>query len=180
MSKKKRPYFAVIVHGPKMCGKTRNAQVLVEGLGLDGVIDDWDRKKDSAVHKRHLHLTNLPPEAILPPKDVKVMSFDEAMRQVDEYRRKTSNDTRLNLVAAELGVAEEKVGARRGESPENQFQVGDVVTLKSGGAGMTVTELGCCASVECCWFEYGNEMQQRNFPLIALKAFASRVDEMPF
>ncbi len=197
------PCSAVIIHGPKECGKTRNAQALVEALGLVGVVDGWE--PNQKIKNDYLHLTNWAPEEIALPDErhgLRILPFHVAMaecglapvRSVNQADATPANidvdeifealawqsDARLNLVASELAVAEEKMTDRRGDVSENQFQVGDVVTLKSGGAGMTVTELGCCASVECCWFEYGNEMQARNFPLIALKAFNSQADEMPF
>jgi len=31
----------VIVVGPQGCGKTRNAQALVQRLGCRGIVDDW-------------------------------------------------------------------------------------------------------------------------------------------
>jgi hypothetical protein len=33
---------SLIVYGPQGCGKTRNAEALREGYGLDRVIEDWD------------------------------------------------------------------------------------------------------------------------------------------
>lgn len=33
---------SLIVYGPMMCGKTRNAEKMRESFGLDRIIDDWD------------------------------------------------------------------------------------------------------------------------------------------
>lgn len=50
----------------------------------------------------------------------------------------------------------------------NQFNVGDVVQLNSGGPKMTVTELAG-DQVWCMWFE-GPKQQQAIFAVNALKS----------
>jgi uncharacterized protein YodC (DUF2158 family) len=48
------------------------------------------------------------------------------------------------------------------------FEIGDVVQLRSGGPKMTVHGLVSDGDVVCQWFE-SNEVHQENFPKEALK-----------
>ena len=47
----------VVVYGPHACGKTRNAEALRKGFGLDRVIDDWNGR-DQVPMRGALVLTN--------------------------------------------------------------------------------------------------------------------------
>jgi uncharacterized protein YodC (DUF2158 family) len=48
------------------------------------------------------------------------------------------------------------------------FEIGDVVKLRSGGPKMTVHGLVSDGDVVCQWFE-GNEVHEENFPKDALQ-----------
>jgi uncharacterized protein YodC (DUF2158 family) len=48
------------------------------------------------------------------------------------------------------------------------FEIGDVVQLRSGGPRMTVHSLVSDGDVVCQWFE-GSEVHEENFPKEALK-----------
>ena len=48
------------------------------------------------------------------------------------------------------------------------FEIGDVVELRSGGPKMTVHSLVSDGDVVCQWFE-SNEVHEENFPKEALK-----------
>jgi uncharacterized protein YodC (DUF2158 family) len=48
------------------------------------------------------------------------------------------------------------------------FEIGDVVQLRSGGPKMTVHSLVSDGNVVCQWFE-GNEVHEGHFPKEALK-----------
>jgi uncharacterized protein YodC (DUF2158 family) len=48
------------------------------------------------------------------------------------------------------------------------FEIGDVVQLRSGGPKMTVHSLVSDGDVVCQWFE-GNEVHEENFPKEVLK-----------
>jgi uncharacterized protein YodC (DUF2158 family) len=48
------------------------------------------------------------------------------------------------------------------------FEIGNVVQLQSGGPKMTVCDLVSDADVVCQWFE-GSEVHQESFPKDALK-----------
>jgi uncharacterized protein YodC (DUF2158 family) len=58
----------------------------------------------------------------------------------------------------------------------NQFKVGDVVQLKSGGPKMTVTVIRA-DGLDCTWFE-GVKQHEGNFPPDALK-FPEKMPEHP-
>jgi uncharacterized protein YodC (DUF2158 family) len=48
------------------------------------------------------------------------------------------------------------------------FEIGDVVQLRSGGPKMTVHSLVSDCDVVCQWFE-GNEVHEKSFPKEALR-----------
>lgn len=57
-----------------------------------------------------------------------------------------------------------------------EIKVGDTVTLKSGGPGMTVEKFVQLAAVPgnsaaCVWFDAHNNIQRNTFPLAALEAY---------
>jgi len=49
-----------------------------------------------------------------------------------------------------------------------QFNIGDVVQLKSGGPKMTVTHIRGANSLDCTWFE-GVKLHEGTFPPDALR-----------
>ena len=49
-----------------------------------------------------------------------------------------------------------------------EFKIGQVVQLRSGGPKMTIHSLVSDGDVVCQWFE-GNEVHERNFPDEVLK-----------
>lgn len=67
-----KPPLSVIVYGPQACGKTRNAERLRKGFGLDRVMDDWDGREQ------------------IPPRGVLVLTNDfAAMNGVRNSERYT-------------------------------------------------------------------------------------------
>lgn len=75
---------SVLVHGPMACGKTRNAHAIAAALGLTDIRDDW-YPGIPVPRTNALVLTNS--EAPFdPPRNVQIMSFEEAMRVVDVKR----------------------------------------------------------------------------------------------
>lgn len=73
----------VIVHGPQGCGKTRNAQALRQHFGCTAVRDEGDEcnhRGPMALQPGALHLMCELPRSV--PAGVRVVPFDEAMRQV--------------------------------------------------------------------------------------------------
>lgn len=52
----------------------------------------------------------------------------------------------------------------------NNFKIGDVVQLKSGGPAMTVSETNDAGMVLCTWFNSQNELQKQAFTQEILKA----------
>lgn len=49
----------VIVHGPRACGKTRNAARIAAYFGIDTIVDDWDERRHE-ITIGAIHLTNEP------------------------------------------------------------------------------------------------------------------------
>jgi len=49
----------VIVHGPRACGKTRNAARIAAYFGIDTIVDDWDERHHE-ITVGAIHLTNQP------------------------------------------------------------------------------------------------------------------------
>jgi hypothetical protein len=63
-----------IIHGPRACGKTHNAELFRRKYGHREIIDGWDGR--SKLPDDALVLTNvLPPQMKLPAGDVKVIEF---------------------------------------------------------------------------------------------------------
>lgn len=73
--------LSVIVYGPQACGKTRNAERLRKGFGLDRVIDDWDGRSE-APERGALVLTNNERAALYFPESQRY-AFEAAMRAVE-------------------------------------------------------------------------------------------------
>ena len=63
-------------------------------------------------------------------------------------------------------------------SAEN-FKLGDVVQLKSGGPSMTVTYVGSENTLYCKWFE-GSKVHEGEFPSSALKRVPEDIGQTPF
>ena len=61
-----------------------------------------------------------------------------------------------------------KLLARIKQSAMEDFEIGNVVQLRSGGPKMTVHRLVSDGDVVCQWFE-GNEVHEESFPKDALK-----------
>lgn len=74
------PPRSVIVYGPQACGKTRNAERLRKGFGMDRVIDDW-RVGDIIPQRGALVLTN-DPASMSAHDPFDFYTFDDAMEQV--------------------------------------------------------------------------------------------------
>ncbi len=74
------PPLSVIVYGPQACGKTRNAERLRKGFGMDRVIDDW-HVGDTVPQRGALVLTNDPMAAAF-HDPFELIAFDDAMDQV--------------------------------------------------------------------------------------------------
>jgi uncharacterized protein YodC (DUF2158 family) len=62
----------------------------------------------------------------------------------------------------------------------NDFRIGDLVTLRSGGLPMTIVKIrkrSRCRKIQCVWFEsqvsFGQRMAVRTFPPAALIKSAS-------
>lgn len=75
---------SLIVHGPKGCGKTRNAKRIAAAFGLYRIIDDWART-NSLPQLGALALTN-EPQYINDARfgtTVDVLSYDKAMAVVN-------------------------------------------------------------------------------------------------
>lgn len=68
-----------LVHGPKACGKTRNAQAIAAALGLRDVRDEWEPGMPVAT-TGSLYLTNS--EGPFDPFTRRILPFDLAMRVV--------------------------------------------------------------------------------------------------
>jgi uncharacterized protein YodC (DUF2158 family) len=49
------------------------------------------------------------------------------------------------------------------------FQVGDIVTLRSGGVPMTVEEIIDNHEVRCIWFDEKGQLQRMNFVIATLE-----------
>lgn len=69
---------SVIVYGPPACGKTRNAQALLNGFGLDRLEDDWEGQHYQSIGV--LYLTNHVPARFSSYR--RVFSFKEALAYV--------------------------------------------------------------------------------------------------
>jgi len=55
---------------------------------------------------------------------------------------------------------------------ENEFKIGDVIILKSGGPGMTVEEVDDEEdTVHCQWFVNGKKLEDGWFPADSLKRY---------
>jgi uncharacterized protein YodC (DUF2158 family) len=55
---------------------------------------------------------------------------------------------------------------------EQQFKVGDVVMLKSGGPTMTVGSIAPGGVIECLWFDKNNEQQHAAFSPATLEHYS--------
>lgn len=62
--------MTVIVHGPKACGKTRNAEMLARKYGCHSIVDDW--LNGHRIVPGALHLTY---ENVRPRPNVLVVAF---------------------------------------------------------------------------------------------------------
>ena len=70
----------VLIHGPQGCGKSIHAARLAEHFGCGQVVDDWDGV--SQVPSGVLLLTNIDSLPLASVKDVRVLSFHEAMQHL--------------------------------------------------------------------------------------------------
>lgn len=68
--------MAVIVYGPKACGKTRNGLYLRKAYGMRYIVDGWDCSQPITINA--LHLTNSIDGRKF-PSDALVVSFTAAM-----------------------------------------------------------------------------------------------------
>lgn len=70
----------VVIHGPKGCGKTRNAQALAAHFGCSSVVDDWNGR--DWIDDGSLVLTNVEDwKASALPIRRRVLPFASAMRE---------------------------------------------------------------------------------------------------
>lgn len=70
----------ILIHGPKACGKTRNAQALAAHFGCSRIVDDWNGR--DRVAPGALVLTNVDDwKASALPTTRRVMPFALAMRE---------------------------------------------------------------------------------------------------
>ncbi len=75
------PPRSVIVYGPHMCGKTRNAERLRKGFGMDRVIDGWH--VGLAVPQRGALVLTNDPASMAAHDPFEFVTFDDAMARVE-------------------------------------------------------------------------------------------------
>ena len=81
---------------------------------------------------------------------------------------KLRNSSSVSATERKVHNAFRKLLARIKQSAMEDFEIGDVVQLRSGGPKMTVHSLVSDCDVVCQWFE-GNEVHEESFPKEALR-----------
>ena len=81
---------------------------------------------------------------------------------------KLRNSSSVSATSAKVHNAFRKLLAGIKQSAMEDFEIGDVVQLRSGGPKMTVHSLVSDCDVVCQWFE-GNALHEESFPREALR-----------
>lgn len=59
------------------------------------------------------------------------------------------------------------------------FKIGEVVVLKSGGPKLTVSAINSDQTIVCCWFDRNEILHYANFVAIVLKKIESSSNVLP-